>query len=63
MAVTGYFNKGGSADGGYQLSYVGQDYIDALPDREKALAARANARARKPGKKAKGKGARKGGAS
>jgi hypothetical protein len=58
--TAGYFNKGGSADDGYQLSNVGQDYIDALPDREKALAARANSRTRKSPKKGKGKTVRKG---
>ncbi len=32
----GFFNKGGSAKTGYTLSYYGQNYIDALPDRDAA---------------------------
>lgn len=57
----GFFNRGGSAEGGYPLSNVGQEYVDALPDREKALAARAAGRAgtRKKVKKRKAKTAPK----
>ena len=33
---SGFFNKGGSAKNGYTLSYYGQNFIDALPDREAA---------------------------
>lgn len=32
----GYFNKGGTAKAGYTLSYFGQNYVDALPDRDAA---------------------------
>jgi hypothetical protein len=32
----GFFNKGGSVKSGYTLSYYGQNFIDALPDREAA---------------------------
>lgn len=31
----GFFNKGGSEKDGFMLSYYGQNYVDALPDREK----------------------------
>jgi hypothetical protein len=53
--TAGYFNKGGDAKTGYQLSHVGQDFIDALPDRERAGIVRANrpkAKSRKPKSKA-----------
>jgi hypothetical protein len=36
--VGGFFNKGGSANTGYTLSYFGQNFIDALPDRAAAKA-------------------------
>jgi len=31
-----FFNKGGSEKDGFTLSYYGQNYVDALPDRDKA---------------------------
>jgi hypothetical protein len=34
----GYFRGGGSAKRGYTLSHHGQDYVDALPNRETAKA-------------------------
>lgn len=33
--TAGFFNKGGSEKEGFILSYYGQNYVDALPDREK----------------------------
>jgi hypothetical protein len=30
------FNPGGNSTSGYTLSYVGQNFVDALPDRETA---------------------------
>ena len=53
---SGFFNKGGSAKTGYTLSYYGQNYVDALPDRSAARALG------KPQRK-KGKGAKKGGSA
>jgi hypothetical protein len=35
---SGFFNKGGSAKKGYVLSYYGQNFVDALPDRKAAMA-------------------------
>jgi hypothetical protein len=47
-----FFNPGGSATGGYTLSHVGQKFVDALPDREKAVAVKKAAKG-KPKRKAK----------
>jgi hypothetical protein len=48
------FNPGGSSTGGYTLSYVGQNFVDALPDRKAAKAFKKETRgAPRKGKKKK----------
>ena len=54
----GFFNRG-TGRGKYKLSYYGQQYVDALPDRDKAKKARRPGRKSKTGKKAKRKSASK----
>ncbi len=49
--TAGFFNKGGSATAGYTLSYHGQNYVDALPDREAAKLLRKPKRSSGRGKK------------
>jgi hypothetical protein len=44
------FNPGGSSTAGYTLSYVGQNFVDALPNREAAKAFKKETRGAKPRK-------------
>ncbi len=54
-----FFNPGGSAATGFTLSHVGQNYVDALPDREKAKAVKKAAKSGKKRKATKREGRRK----
>ena len=50
----GFFNKGGS-NGEYALSYFGQQFVDALPDRVAAKAIKRPGTKKKPAAKKKAK--------